>query len=84
MRKKKRGKEDGELGVEIALNPPRKIPKGKVCLVQTELQGGAGVVSHVIRSLPVPPSNPTKQQTFKLFNSRKRTARRTKIRTQQL
>jgi hypothetical protein len=52
--------------------------------VQTELQGGAGVVSHVIYSLPVPSSNPTKQQTFKLLNSRKRTARRTKIRTQQL
>jgi hypothetical protein len=27
MRKKKRGKEDGEVVVEIALNPPRKSPK---------------------------------------------------------
>jgi hypothetical protein len=43
MRKNKRGKEDGEVGVEIALNPPKKIPKGKVCPVQTELQGMAGV-----------------------------------------
>jgi hypothetical protein len=29
MRKNKRGKEDGEVGVEIALNPPRKNPQRK-------------------------------------------------------